>query len=285
MADAPAASKSPLEFLKQKVGPLPLGVWLLAGVGIWWYMSQRQASSAAAANQQTDPAGNVGTIDPATGYVQGSPEDTASLAAQNSGSSSSTTGAGSGATSGAQTYADNNAWGIAAVNYLVGLGIDGVTANQAVGNYLNSQPLTSSEQGDVNLAITALGPPPSLPGPVSTNPTPVSTTGSSGTTSTGGGSGTTGAGTNPAKSATPVISAGRVVHLSNNGAVIAWTGTGATQWRVTRVGPGGTVTNTVGIPQATYSGLSAGHNYEVTIQSLVNGQPAGSPGKIDFKTT
>jgi hypothetical protein len=183
--DAPAkAAKGGLDFLKQKAGPLPVGVWLLAGVGIWYYVRRQQAASSpaagAAANQQTDPAGNVGTIDPATGYVYGTPEDVAALAANNAG----TTGGGSAsssATGGAQAYADNNAWGIAAVNYLVGLGIDAATANQAVQLFLSSQPLTTAQQGDVNLAIQALGPPPTLPGPVSSNPAPV--------TSPGGGSG------------------------------------------------------------------------------------------------
>lgn len=176
--DAPAkAAKGGLDFLKQKVGPLPVGVWLLAGIGIWWYLQRQQKSAApasTAANQETDPAGNVGSIDPATGYVYGSPEDVAALAANNAG----TAGAGpasSSSTPGAQSYADNNAWGIAAVNYLVGLGIDAATANQAVQLFLSSQPLTTAQQGDVNLAIQALGPPPTLPGPVSSNPPPVTT--------------------------------------------------------------------------------------------------------------
>jgi len=174
MADTDSAAKG-LDFLKQKVGPLPLGVWLIAGVGVWWYMQRKQAAAASASavpNQQTDPAGNIGTIDPATGYVYGTPEDTAALAANNAGTTG-TGSAGTSATSGGQTYADNNAWGIAAINYLVGLGIDAATANQAVQNYLSSQPLTTAQQGDVNLAIQALGPPPSLPGPVATNPPPV----------------------------------------------------------------------------------------------------------------
>lgn len=178
--DAPAkAAKGSLDFLTQKVGPLPLWVWLGAGVGIWYYFQRQQSASSSAsqaANEQTDPAGNIGTIDPATGYVYGTPEDLAALAANNAGTTG-TGSAGSSGTSGAQTYADNNAWGIAAVNYLVGLGIDAATANQAVQQYLSSQPLTTAQQGDVNLAIQALGPPPSLPGPTSTNPNPVTTPG------------------------------------------------------------------------------------------------------------
>lgn len=165
-ADAPA--KSGLGFLGQKVGPLPLGVWLVAGGGIYWYLSRnKSASTAGAANQQTDPAGNIGSIDPATGYVYGTPEDTAALAANNAGTGTGTTPP-SGTT--AQTYPDNATWGRAAVNYLVGIGIDPTEANQAISLYLASQSLTTQYQGDVNLAIQALGAPPSLPGPTGNNP-------------------------------------------------------------------------------------------------------------------
>jgi len=184
MADAPAAAagkagKGGLDFLTKKVGPLPMFVWLGAGLVIYLYFQRKQAKTtpAAGANQQTDPAGNVGSIDPATGYVYGTPEDTAALAAQNSGNSSDTGSSGSSGSTGSPKYADNNAWGIAAVNYLVGLGIDATTANQAIELYLSSQPLSTSQQGDVNLAIQALGPPPTLPGPVTGNPPPVTTPG------------------------------------------------------------------------------------------------------------
>lgn len=186
MADAPAPSKG--FDLTQKLGPLPLWAWLGAGIGIWWYLQRQQtaaASASQAANQQTDPAGNVGSIDPSSGYVYGTPEDLAALAANNGGTSSTGTSAGTNATTGGQKYADNNSWGIAAVNYLVGLGIDATTANQAVQNYLSSQPLTTAEQGDINLVLASpIGAPPSLPGPVSTNPTPVTTPGG-GTATTG----------------------------------------------------------------------------------------------------
>jgi hypothetical protein len=173
MAGAPGNGGS-LAFLTQKAGPLPLWAWLAAGGALWWYFQRKQAATTAAANQQTDPAGNIGSIDPATGYVYGTPEDLAALAANNAGTGGGT--AGQNATTGAQTYADNNAWGIAAVNWLVARGIDGATANQAVQNYLSSQPLTTAQQGDVNLVIQALGAPPSLPGPISGNPSTGTTT-------------------------------------------------------------------------------------------------------------
>lgn len=109
--------------------------------------------------------------------MYGTPEDLASLAADNAGTSSTGTSAGTNATTGAQTYADNNSWGIAAVNLLVGLNIDATTANAAISNYLASQPLTTAQQADVNLAIQKLGAPPSLPSPATSSP--VTTTGSS----------------------------------------------------------------------------------------------------------
>ncbi len=191
--EAPSGgTKSATAFLTKKVGPLPVWVWMAAAIGVYlWYSHQQAASTASASavpNQQTDPAGNIGTIDPATGYVYGTPEDLAALAANNSGSTGSGS-AGQNATTGGQTYADNNSWGIAAVNYLVGLGIDATTANQAIQQYLASQTLTSAQQGDVNLAIQALGPPPTLPGPTTGNPSPI--TGGGGGSGSGGGGGST----------------------------------------------------------------------------------------------
>jgi hypothetical protein len=185
MAAADAAGKAAGDtaakagsFLTRKVGPLPLAVWLVAGVGIYWYFSRRQAagsgSTAQGPGNQTDPAGNTGYIDPSTGYVYGSPEDTAGL--QQAGQQSAGSGSGGSQNpSVGSTYADNGAWGRAAINYLAGLGVDATTANQAIQLYLTSQPLTTSQQGDVNLAIQALGPPPTLPGPVTGNPPPVTT--------------------------------------------------------------------------------------------------------------
>ncbi len=175
---AHAAGKG-LESLKAKVGPLPLYVWLIAGVAIWYYFSRKNAASATgAANQQTDPAGNIGSIDPATGYVYGTPEDTAALAANNAGTGGGLTGSGgsgsSGSTVGGQ-YSDDQAWGNAAINYLVGLGIDPATANEAIGQFLAGQQLTTQQQADVNEAIQALGAPPQPPGPVGTAPAPIVT--------------------------------------------------------------------------------------------------------------
>lgn len=163
-------AKNSFGFLAKKVGPLPLGVWLVAAVVIWYYFAHKNSatSTAGAAGSQTDPAGNVGTIDPATGYVYGTSEDSAALGQNSSDDTSTTDTSGTGTTAG--TYPDNNSWARAAINYLVGIGVDPTQANQAVENYITSQTLTTQEQGDVNLAIQGLGAPPDLPGPASTNP-------------------------------------------------------------------------------------------------------------------
>lgn len=255
-----------LKFLTQKVGPLPLGVWIIAAVGIWWYLNRKNSGTAA-------------TIDPATGFPAGSPQDQQALQSlADQGSTAGSSGSEpSGPTGG---YADNEAWGRAAINYLVGLGIDPTTANQAVQNYLSSQVLTSAQQGDVNLAIQALGPPPNLPGPVATNPPPVTTPPGGG----GGGSGGGGGGKPPVT--TPTVRNGKVDSVTNNTAVVSWQGTGASSWSTQIVGPGpiNGRKGTVRIPQATYTGLEAGHDYTVTVQPLVSGKPAGTPGTIDIRT-
>jgi hypothetical protein len=177
---AAAGAGKGLEFLKNKVGPLPLGVWMVVGLGVFLYVQHRQAAGGAAGGTATatDAAGNQGSINPATGFVYGSSEDLASLHGVISGgggsgsgndNSNSTTGGG------AKTYATNADWGRAAVNYLVGLGIDPTVATQSVQQYLASQTLTDTQQGNVNLAIQSLGPPPQLPPPTQNNPNPVGT--------------------------------------------------------------------------------------------------------------
>lgn len=192
MADAPAAAAgSRFGFLGKKVGPVPLWMWMAGGIGAWYLITRGKTSAAsgsAVPNQQTDPAGNIGSIDPATGYVYGTPEDDAALSANNAGSG--TTSATGGSTTAGQ-YADNNAWGEAAINYLVGRGIDPTTANQAIQLYLGSQALTTQQQADVNLAIQGIGSPPSLPGPSPANNPPVVTPPGGGTTTPppGGGGG------------------------------------------------------------------------------------------------
>lgn len=286
MADAPAkTAKGGLDFLKQKAGPLPLGVWLAAGIGIWWYLQRKQSSSASSG----------APIDPATGFPSGSAQDAAALAGDGGGSTGDGS-AGQGATSGGQTYADNNAWGIAAINYLVGLGIDASTANQAIELYLNSQPLSTAQQGDVNLAIQALGPPPSLPGPVQGNPPPVTKPpgggGGGGGGGTGGGGG--GGGTHPPPGGggsgkghpTASVPTGLAVSQKHSTSL-------QVKWRKSRNATGyhvlctdmatKKVTNEFDVPasqaDANCGGLTPGHSYVVDVwaQPTASGRAGSGP--------
>jgi hypothetical protein len=158
------------EALTRKIGPLPAGVWIVIAVAVFYYVSQRNKAGSAGGGQ-TDPAGNVGTIDPKTGYVYGTAEDAAALG---SGSSSlgGSSDSGTGGSTVAGQYADNNAWAIAAINYLVSIGVDATEANTAITQFLASQQLTTQQQADVNLVIQRLGAPPSPPEPGG-NTTPI----------------------------------------------------------------------------------------------------------------
>lgn len=170
------AAKGGLDFLTHKVGPLPVGVWAAAGLVVFLLIQRQQKkNTTAGAGAATDAAGNTGAIDPATGFVYGSAEDLASIHGVIGGGSGGSTDTGGSNAGGAKTYATNAEWGRAAVNYLVGLGIDPTVATQSIGQYLASQTLDPTQQGNVNLAIQAMGPPPQLPPPTQTNPTPVGT--------------------------------------------------------------------------------------------------------------
>jgi hypothetical protein len=163
--------------LGRKIGPLPAGVWIVIAVVVFYYVSKRSQSGGT--GQATDSAGNVGTIDPKTGYVYGSAEDAAALGQASSGLGTPTDSGTGQSTVGGQ-YADNNAWAVAAINYLVSIGIDATSANTAITQFLASQTLTTQQQGEVNLAIQRLGAPPSPPEPGG-SPPPVVTPPSSST--------------------------------------------------------------------------------------------------------
>lgn len=180
MAEEEAAGSGMSGLFKKKIGGIPVPVLLGLGVLIYIYLKKKQSgSTSSTAASQTDPAGNVGLIDPSTGYVYGSAEDTAALAANNNGSGATTSSSSNSTTAG--QYATNEDWSRAAINYLVGAGIDPTTANAAITQYISSQTLTSEQQADVNLAIQAIGAPPSPPQPGG-SPTPIVTPPTGGTT-------------------------------------------------------------------------------------------------------
>jgi fibronectin type III domain protein len=179
MAAEEEAAEGGKNFLMHKIGPLPIIVWAVAIGVIYYVVVKKKTPGGSTAAGQTDPAGNVGSINPATGYVYGSPQDTSALGEQSStGDSGSTSGSGGSTVAG--QYSDNNSWARAAINLLVGMGVDPTEANSAIEQYIGGQPLTTAQQGEVNLAIQSIGAPPQPPAP-GTSPSPIVTPPSPGT--------------------------------------------------------------------------------------------------------
>ena len=86
----------------------------------------------------------------------------------------------------------------------------------------------------------------------------------------------------------PVLSGGHATSNGNTRETVDWTSTVLPgRWRVTIVGPNfNGVSNVVPVPEAVYSGLSAGHTYTVTVQQLDSaGNNWGASGKVVFVTT
>lgn len=193
------------------------------------------------------------------------------------------------------TYASNAAWAQAVEAGLTDIGYSSTDVAAALGRYLGNLSETSTQATIVQSALAEYGPPPVGSYQVILAPTTTTTTsgntgtgtstdtGTTTTTSTGSTSGSTSGSTGSTASAS-TVSGGHVVSVNNNDAVIAWTPHGpATSWKLTITGPGAINghTGTTTIPQGSYSGLEAGHNYEVTVQPL----PSGQSGVITFKTT
>jgi hypothetical protein len=168
MAEDDAVAEGAGNFLTEKVGPLPIWAWMGAAGAIYLYLKKKNAAAAMTPTALT-PSGTVGT----TGGIGSS-----DMSGGGGGGSTGDTGSSGGTVAG--QYATNDAWGRAAVNYLVGIGVDPTSANSAITQFLASQQLSTDQQGQVNLAIQALGAPPTLPTP-GTAPPPVSSAPGTGT--------------------------------------------------------------------------------------------------------
>ena len=152
-------------------------------LGVWWYRQRKASSSGSAAStgtatgsQATDPAGNTGTIDPATGYVYGSPEDQQALAtASGYGAPYDTSQLGGGlggyyygpggstqtVPPGPGNFADNAEWAQYAETYMIDtLSADANSVGNALGKYITGQPVDSTQQNIVQEAIAVAGYPP-----------------------------------------------------------------------------------------------------------------------------
>lgn len=189
---------------------------------------------------------------------------------------------GTGTPAGGASPTTNAQWMAEVETGLSEQGYNASDIGQGLAAYFASKPLGTSSDGTnlytmMNLAISEYGPPP-------VGSYPLLIAGSNPPPPPGGGGG--GGGKPPAQG-TPEVSGGHVVSLSNNEAEIAWAGKNATAYRLTIRGPGkiNGRENTVSAPHATYSGLEAGHDYEVTVTPVGQGGKTGKPGTIAFKTT
>lgn len=250
--------------LGRKIGPLPAVAWIAIALVVYYYVAKKQKGSAG--TDQTDSAGNVGQIDPKTGYVYGSAEDAAALGQSSTGLGTSADSGTGGSTVSGQ-YADNNAWAVAAINYLVSIGVDATSANTAITQFLGSQTLTAQQQGEVNLAIQRLGAPPSPPEPGGSVP-PIVTPPSSSTYAA-----------NPPTGFTTTSVTSSAVGLKWNAAVNAASYT--VRWGTYPTAQAGSTT--VSTTAATASGLKPGTLYHFSVQA--NPAKAGAPSATLTKTT
>jgi len=149
--------------LSKKVGPLPLGMWIVIGGGgfvVYYVMKSKSTSSA---TPQVSAADAVGAG--AGGWIATTPTTTTTTTA----------------------YGTNDQWGQAAISYLIGQNYDAGLSDAAIRNYLGGLQVSIQQQPLVDAALKQLGEPPQLlnpiTGPVSTTPIPGPSAGG-GTTNT-----------------------------------------------------------------------------------------------------
>lgn len=134
-----------------KIGPLPVWAWglIFGGIAVgYYYWSQLKDQ-----NGQTVTEDNSAAADNATGVTSMSGADLIDSAYTATGLSASTLAT----TSAPESTDTNSAWGIRAVQALIGKGIAPITAQTAVQKYLDGQALDSSETALVNQAIVLVG--------------------------------------------------------------------------------------------------------------------------------
>lgn len=147
-------SKGSGKGLSKQVGPLPMGVWLAiigGGLVISFYISNKNSKGGKNA-EGTNTSAPSALVYTGVG-----------------GNSSDTTNATAPTTAKFQT---NEAWAVAAKNYLISQGIDGKEASDAVDLYINGQALNAKQNAMVSNAIRGVGSPPNSLPPVTGTPTP-----------------------------------------------------------------------------------------------------------------
>jgi hypothetical protein len=133
--------------LGKKIGPLPLGVWLLAiagGLGLSFYMQRRSAEGEVTDEEvpygdsfDPQPFPNAGGGIAFPDYAQPGP-----IAPTN------------------PRPVTNDEWLMLGVEFLVSNGTNGLTAQNALSKYLEGKPLNETEKALVSRIIRAFGSPP-----------------------------------------------------------------------------------------------------------------------------
>ena len=159
---------SGIDFGKQ-VGPLPLGAWVVVvagGLGIAVYTRKSGTNNEPTVVEDTSGDPGVGEGGIPGGFIPVTPP---------------TSGTGE------ITYDSNEAWGQAAITYLIAQGYSAALANSAItkalagGVDIDGNKMSIQEWSLWSLALAKLGPPPypvnvappsSVPGPVDTGPPP-----------------------------------------------------------------------------------------------------------------
>jgi len=143
----------------RQYGPLPLGAWVAVvggGLGIAWYTRQ-SGNKGTTIVEDTSGIPGVGTGQGSM-WIQQTPPATTDVADDK--------------------FTTNEEWARAAVNYLIAQGYDAALADTAVRKYLESKPLSLSENALIKIALAKYGAPPVLlpePPPLPVIPPPVVT--------------------------------------------------------------------------------------------------------------
>lgn len=140
---APSAPSTPTGMsLSKQYGPLPLGAWIVViggGLGIAWY-TRNAGQKPLTTVEDTSGTPGVGTGAQSLWVANVAPPTSVADA----------------------KFDTNEEWARACVNYLIAQGYDASLSDTAIRKYLESKPLTLSENSLVNLALTKYGAPPVL---------------------------------------------------------------------------------------------------------------------------
>ncbi|MFG3244846.1 hypothetical protein [Streptomyces sp. NPDC048157] len=160
MSETPEAHASTGKGLKgalgKKIGPLPVGIWILAvggGLIFAYYMRSNSSASDTGADETAPDTGGTGTGSWPYGVPNG-------VGQWNNGGDGQEDDDDKGT-----LPTTNEQWQRRAVQVLVGLGYEAVAVDRAIGAYLGGDSLTTIQRAIINEAILRIGPPPVSPPP------------------------------------------------------------------------------------------------------------------------